>query len=197
MSRRIKREMGIKSDYWSICWPEKVFVPFDSVKQFVGNVTGSSSKNVSLPPMMSNLYSMRLPIYQLSYLAYIVLMEYHRKFSLLVDICREGYHYMAGFLIYNGADVRMPNDIYETPLYTAAEYGHKDVVILLLAHLSITDIEVGPLEHNNSSLVDYLSTPLSVATENNHRDIIALLKAKGATTYYNFNMDFLSSYKKE
>ncbi|KNC69297.1 hypothetical protein SARC_18195, partial [Sphaeroforma arctica JP610] len=61
-----------------------------------------------------------------------------------------------------------------TPLHTASQNGHKDVVELLLAKGA--DINV----KNNDSLQQFGRTSLYVASENGHKDVVELLLAKGA-----------------
>jgi ankyrin repeat protein len=72
-------------------------------------------------------------------------------------------------LLANRADVNAKNNDGWTPLYTAAETGHKDVVELLLANRADVNAK------DNGS-----RTPLHAAAESGHKDVVELLLANGA-----------------
>ena len=71
-------------------------------------------------------------------------------------------------LIANKAEVNAKTSNGSTPLYSAAQNGHKDVVKLLIANKAEVNVKA-----SNGS------TPLHIAAQNGHEDVVESLRQHG------------------
>lgn len=104
--------------------------------------------------------------------------------------CIKGNFSQAKKLIDDGHPVNERDNLNWLPIHEACNYGHVEIVDLLIKHGAKINDSVGPI------------TPLHDAAQNGHLEVVKLLLKAGALTYV-FNhdgytpLDFLCKYKEE
>ncbi len=104
--------------------------------------------------------------------------------------CIKGNFMQAKKLIDDGHPVNERDNLNWLPIHEACNYGHVEIVELLIKHGAKINDSIGPI------------TPLHDAAQNGHLEVVKLLLKAGALTYV-FNhdgytpLDFLCKYKEE